>query len=86
MTVESYYTLKQVVCKVIDELPEGREFFAWELKDFCVAECPELKEKFVESFLKTMRMNRRDSVICIHHGKSKYRKVNPEIGCLRRKA
>ena len=65
----------QTVRAVINEMPDGYFFNGWELKKLCVAKRPELKNMYVETFLREMRMNCKDAYICENRRQSLYSKI-----------
>lgn len=65
----------QTVRKVINAMPEGKLFNGWELKKLCVKETPELKNMYVETFLREMRMHCKSSYICENRRQSLYSKI-----------
>ena len=65
----------QTVRKVINAMPEGTLFHGWELKKLCVKERPQLKNMYVETFLREMRMHCKHSYICENRGQSLYSKI-----------
>ena len=65
----------QTVRAVINEMPDGYFFSGWELKKLCVAKRPELKNMYVETFLREMRMNCKDAYICENRRQSLYSKI-----------
>ena len=72
---DRFVSCAKTVKEVIKALPIGAEFFGWELKNECVKLQPALKNMYVETFIKTMRMRCREQYICIDHKKSLYKKV-----------
>lgn len=65
----------QTVRKVIRAMPEGTLFYGWELKKLCVKETPQLKNMYVETFLREMRAHCKNSYICESRAKSLYSKI-----------
>lgn len=65
----------QTVRKVIREMPEGKLFNGWELKKLCVKERPQLKNMYVETFLREMRLHCKDAYICENRRQSLYSKI-----------
>ena len=65
----------QTVRKVINAMPEGTLFHGWELKKLCVKERPQLKNMYVETFLREMRMHCKNSYTCENRGQSLYSKI-----------
>ena len=65
----------QTVRAVINEMPEGYTFNGWELKKLCVKKQPLLKNMYVETFLREMRMHCKLSYICENRRQSLYSKI-----------
>lgn len=65
----------QTVRKVIRAMPEGTMFNGWELKKLCVKERPQLKNMYVETFLREMRLHCKDTYICENRRQSLYSKI-----------
>lgn len=68
----------QAVRSVIKAMPEGEVFSGWELKKRCLKIRPELKNMYVETFLRSMRKVCKNSYICINRCKSQYQKIGAE--------
>jgi len=66
----------KAVREIIRAMPEGNFFYGWELRDLCVRAYPELKNMYVETFLREMREYCHDSYILVSRSESKYKKVN----------
>ena len=65
----------ECVRKVIREMPEGYTFNGWELKKLCVKIKPQLKDMYVETFLREMRLHCKDAYICENRRQSLYSKI-----------
>ena len=65
----------QTVRAVIRVMPEGYTFNGWELKKMCVKLRPSLKNMYVETFLREMRMHCKDAYICENRAQSLYSKI-----------
>lgn len=71
--------ISKLVRETIDAMPIGTKFYGWELRNLCVRGNPEIENAYVETFIKSMRMYRRASVVCISHSRSQYMKVEPHV-------
>lgn len=67
--------ITKAVNKIIDTMPNGKTFHGWELKDKCVELYPELQNVYVDTFLRTMRANRKSNYTLIDRGESLYKKI-----------
>ena len=65
----------QTVRKVIRAMPDGFTFNGWELKKLCVKIQPKLKNMYVETFLREMRLHCKDAYICENRRQSLYSKI-----------
>lgn len=65
----------QTVRQVIRAMPEGTSFNGWELKSKCVKLRPQLKNMYVETFLREMRLHCKDAYICENRRQSLYTKI-----------
>ena len=63
------------VRKVIRAMPEGYTFNGWELKNMCVKLQPQLKNMYVETFLREMRAHCKSMYICENRAQSLYSKI-----------
>lgn len=68
-------SVRAVVCEVFDRLSVNQEFNGIELKKWCVRIEPSFRAKYDETFLRLLRMYRREQFICVDRARSKYRKV-----------
>lgn len=68
-------TLKNAICRVIDEMPAGTQFYGWELKERVVAVYPDCLHSYIDTILRQVRKYRRYSVLCINNTKSLYEKT-----------
>lgn len=73
--IKEKITVRSIVCEVFDRLPVNQDFNGIELKKWCVRIEPSFRAKYDETFLRLLRMYRREKFICIDRAKSKYRKV-----------
>ena len=69
------FTVKQAVCKVFERIQVGESFTGIEFKRWCVQEAPNLKDKYVETFLRLLRYTHRDEFVCINRAQSKFRRI-----------
>jgi hypothetical protein len=65
----------QAVRKVVRAMPEGFIFSGYDLKKLCVKEVPQLKNMYVETFLREMRAHCKDAYICENRRQSLYSKI-----------
>ena len=65
----------QTVRKVIRAMPDGFTFNGWELKKLCVKIQPKLKNMYVETFLREMRLHCKYAYICENRRQSLYSKI-----------
>lgn len=75
MTVDVKPTLKKAVEKVIDSYKKGQIFSGLELHREVSKTYPKAKTKYTDTILRTARLCRRDSYICVRRDKSLYKKV-----------
>ena len=68
-------TITAAVIKIIDSYPVGYKFYGNQLKDDCVKLVPDVKDSYVDTFLKMARRHRRDSYISIDRNNSLYERV-----------
>lgn len=47
--------VSKTVIQTFNAMPQGKTFYGWELKDRCVSIRPELKNVYIETFLRMMR-------------------------------
>lgn len=69
--------IRKTVYALLKAMPVGTEFHGWELKDECVKVHPELKNAYIETFIRAMRHIRQDygfNIVCINGNESLYRK------------
>ena len=70
------HTVKEIVNKVWEsQIKVNDEFSGLEFKKLCVALCPQMSEKYVETFLRLLRYEHREEFVCINRAKSKFRRV-----------
>lgn len=65
----------ECVRKVVRELPDGYLFTGYDLKKMCVKLRPQLRNMYVETFLREMRAHCKNAYICENRAKSLYSKV-----------
>ena len=67
-------SVSKAVAKVIDKMKDREEISGYELKQRCCQLDSGLSGHYVETFLRKMRLNRRDEMVCINRQKSIYMK------------
>lgn len=72
-----FISCQKTVKNIIRAMPQGMQFHGWELKELCVASKPELKNTYVETFLREMRATSKGHYICISRAESLYKKITP---------
>ena len=72
---EEVTSICQAVKKVIDDMPEGKEFSGKELKRLVVRIIPASRNKYEDTFLRSARLMCRESFICIKRSLSLYKKI-----------
>lgn len=65
----------KAVREVLRAMPEGTQFTGWELKEKCVALYPELKNMYIETFLREMRGCCKSQYELISRNESLYKKI-----------
>lgn len=64
----------KAVREVINAMPKGEHFTGWELKEKCVALYPELKNMYVDTFLREMREYCKSQYQLVSRSESLYEK------------
>lgn len=74
MTIDKL-TVRDSVNKAFADLKTNQEFSGYEFKRMCVSYAPNLRFKYVDTFLRLLRATHREEFICISRAESKYRKI-----------
>lgn len=75
MNKENIGKITKAVNTIIDTMPNGKTFHGWELRDRCVEMFPELRNVYVDTFLRTMRGTRKENYILVDRSESLYKKI-----------
>lgn len=70
----------KAVRKVINAMPDGQQFHGWELRDKCVELDPNLKNVYIETFLREMRQHCHFKYALLSRKESLYMKVGQNDG------
>ena len=69
----------KLVRMIIDEMPNGKEFHGWELRDLCVDKDNSLRNVYIETFLREMRAYCSNQYVLVDRSKSLYKKIGNQI-------
>lgn len=75
MKIDKSITVKETVIKAFGMIQEDQEFSGLEFKKMCVRLNPDFKNKFEDTFMRLLRMYKRNEFICIDRHNSKYKKI-----------
>lgn len=68
-------TVRQAVLQAFKDIKVNQEFSGTEFKRLCVSYAPELKFKYVETFMRLLRYTHRSEFICINRSSSRYMRI-----------
>lgn len=69
----------KAVKEVFKAMPTGKKFYGWEIKKNCVELYPELKNMYVDTFLRALRKYFHEDYIVIDKCNSLYQKTGAQV-------
>lgn len=72
---ENHISLKNAICKVIDEIPTNQEFTLIEFQKMVIRQFPQFKKAYLSTIQRYAIGYRRKNFLCINRAKSLYRKI-----------
>ncbi len=75
---QKHKEIRIAVCKAIDSFEVGQKFNGKMIQEKAAEFYPEIKNKYLETIMRYMRMYRRDVCVCIDRANSIYQKKAKE--------
>lgn len=68
-------TIKEVLIRVINDMPKGQRFYGWELQQMVAVHIPKAARCYVDTILRSAREYCRDKYRVIDSRKSLYERI-----------
>ena len=68
-------SVRKAVIEAFKDIKINQQFSGLEFKRMCVSYAPELKHKYVDTFLRLLRMTHHGDYICVNCSSSKYMRI-----------
>lgn len=68
-------SVKKAVIAAFKDIKINQQFSGIEFKRMCVSYAPELKNKYVDTFLRLLRYTHHGDYICVNRSSSKYQRI-----------
>ena len=68
-------TVKKAVIEAFKDIAINQQFSGTEFKRLCVSHAPELRNKYVDTFLRLLRLTHHGDYVCVNRSSSKYMRI-----------